>query len=182
MVSEPEYFALSVNYDFMEPITRGRIKGWDMRANYGRAEREKIERYAKDKEIPPQFLPYLQDQIYNVSDMFYNGTPLSPPIEPQEKKTYLDQLGGSIIPLNTDSESTFRAGDFQDAIDLVRRRGWPLFMQRSEFSEFTLWSLLANPRHCNIGMRETEDSIKEAFRRDSTWMYTVSWDVLSFNY
>lgn len=147
----------------MEPITRGKIKGWDMRANYGRAEKEKIEQYAKKKAIPTRFLPYFERQVYNVSNMFYKDAPLSPPIEPQERRVYYDWLGSSIIPLNTDSESTFRAGDFLDAVNLVRRRGWPVFMRQSEFSQFSLWSLLANPRNCNIGMPETKAAIIRAF-------------------
>ena len=38
-------------------------------------------------------------------------------------------------------------------------------MRQSEFSEFTLWSLLANPRNCNVGMSETRAAIIEAFKR-----------------
>lgn len=165
MSFEPEYFALSVNYDFMEPIARGKIRGWDMRANYGRAEKGKIEQYAREKVIPARFLPYFERQVYDVSNMFYREAPLSPPIEREEKRAYYDHLGSNIIPLNTDSESTFRAGDFLDAVNLVRLRGWPVFMCQPEFSEFTLWSLLGNPRNCNIGMAETGAAIIKAFEK-----------------
>lgn len=165
MKLEPEYFALSVNYDFMEPIARGKIRGWDMRANYGKVAEELVKKYAEDRKIPTRFLPYLSEKVYNVSDMFYREAPLSPPLESQERERYIDCLGSSIVPLNTDSEPGFRAGDFLDSMGLLRLRGWPTFMRSSEFSEFTLWSLLANPSTRNIGMKETKASIEAAFKK-----------------